>query len=184
MYSIYEEMNNHEEINNQENWGWVDKRLEEIYHNYGVTEENYDDYIDAGLLNERWDWIDDELQRRDDEIQRWFENEEPLRPAPLNWVFYKDKPKQYSLEEMPNRLECQSPLAIDIYLADYYFANDVTSEYLEFSQCSPISLSGSRCSELTKTIDDIDDAYDAYDDAYDSDADAYDAYDADAYDSF
>ncbi len=78
-----------------ENWAWVDKRLEELYHGYGLTEDNFEDYIDAGLLGERWDWVDNELQNQ---YNAEFEDCLP-RPAPLSWVLYKRYSSQHCLEE-------------------------------------------------------------------------------------
>ena len=42
------------ETNLVEKYAWVDQLLEEKYNLYALTEENVDDFIDAGLLVERY----------------------------------------------------------------------------------------------------------------------------------
>jgi hypothetical protein len=66
----------------EEKYAWVDQRLEELYYSYALTEENYNEYQDAGLLSE---------EDADDYLPR---------PAPLTWVSYRSYPEQYSLEEI------------------------------------------------------------------------------------
>ncbi len=45
-----------------EEYAWVDKLLEEKYNLYALTEENIDDFIDAGLLVERYSDMDKKLE--------------------------------------------------------------------------------------------------------------------------
>jgi hypothetical protein len=142
----------------KENWNWVDKRLEELYYGYGLTSDNYDDYIDAGLLVEMGAWVDEKLQSQFD-VE--FEDK-ILCPASMSWVLYKETPKQYCLEAEPdisnhssdeecalNMIDVESfpPHPIDnSYL--YAVADEVSSmlsDLEEFENCSPISA----CSHLT-----------------------------------
>lgn len=45
-----------------EEYAWVDKLLEEKYNLYALTEENIDDFIEAGLLNEYYTNIDNKME--------------------------------------------------------------------------------------------------------------------------
>ncbi len=45
-----------------EEYAWVDKLLEEKYNLYALTEENIDDFIEAGLLNEYYTNIDNKMK--------------------------------------------------------------------------------------------------------------------------
>ncbi len=45
-----------------EEYAWVDKLLEEKYNLYALTEENIDDFINAGLLVEQYNYIDKKLE--------------------------------------------------------------------------------------------------------------------------
>ena len=172
----------------EEKWAWVDQRLEEMYHSYGVTENNFDDYIDAGLLGS---WIDDKLQSQ---YNDQFDDRLPC-PAPLHWVLYRDYESQYSLEEEASRssrsraesdisdhsaevervlrtLDLQSllqedvqrPLEQGMYPIDYSHlyavADEAVSVEESFGSFSPIS----NCSETTAL--DMDD--ECYDFGYDS----------------
>lgn len=83
------------EINYEENYAWVDQRLQEMFHNYGMTEDNFDDYIESGLLKETSSWMDEKLQSQYD-IE--FINTVPC-PAPIQWVLYKNYDSQHCLEE-------------------------------------------------------------------------------------
>ena len=51
-------------INCIEQYSWVDARLSEMYNRYALTSENIDDYMEAGLLNERWAWADSLLETK------------------------------------------------------------------------------------------------------------------------
>ena len=79
----------------EEKWAWVDQRLAEMFYSYGLTEDNVDDYIDAGLLGKSGDWIDEQLLSQ---YKGEFEDRLPC-PAPLKWVLYKNYESQYCLEE-------------------------------------------------------------------------------------
>lgn len=83
----------------QENSAWVDQRLEELYHGYGLTAENCDDYIDAGLLAERSAWVDAELQTQCDSEFDDTHDQYILCPAGMSWVLYKNYDTQHCLEE-------------------------------------------------------------------------------------
>lgn len=138
----------------KENWNWVDKRLEELYHGYALTSDNYDEYIDAGLLVERGAWVDEKLQRQFDvEIKDII-----LCPASMSWVLYEETPKQYCLEAEPdisnhssdeecslNMIDIESfpPHPIDNSYWDAV-ADEVASVASDFENCSPISA----CSEM------------------------------------
>jgi hypothetical protein len=166
----------------QENSAWVDQRLEELYHGYGLTAENCDDYIEAGLLIERWDWVDNKLQNQ---YNAEFEDMPPCL-APLSWVLYKNYESQYCLEEeeetMSQRSRAESDISdysaeverairrIDLpqgmypvnYIYLYALADEVSSldgvSSLEedFEDCSPIS----HYSEITSL--DYDFGYDSF----------------------
>lgn len=164
----------------EENWAWVDQRLEEMYHGYGVTADNYDDYIDAGLLVDAASWTNDNLQTHfDSEFE-----DRLLCPAPMRWVLYKNYESQYCLEEESmsprsraesdisdhsaevdsalKRLEMQSPLPQGMYPIDYSHlyavADEVASVEETFGNCSPIS----DCSEKSRmtNFEKIDSIYD------------------------
>lgn len=118
----------------QDNWAWVDQRLEELYHGYGLTYENYDDYIDACLLVEMSSWVDNE---QENQYSNEFKDCYPC-PAPICWVLYKNIDSQHCLEEeqrsraesdisdhsdkvkrVLKRLDCQSPLPTRMCQNDY-----------------------------------------------------------------
>ena len=172
------------DISYEENSAWVDQRLEEMYHGYGVTEDNLDDYIDAGLLGESGSWMDDKLQSI---YNSEFEDRLPC-PAPLSWVLYRDYDSQYCLEEEESSgssrsraesdisdhsaevervlkiLDLQRPLPQGMYSFDYSHLYTVADEAVSveetFGSCSPIS----NYSETT--VLDMDD--ECYDFGYDS----------------
>ena len=168
----------------KENWAWVDQRLEELYHGYGLTEENSDDYIEAGLLSESFAWVDEELQRQ---VNAEFEDRVPC-PAPISWVLYKNYDSQHCLEDegvlarrraesdisdhsdevdrVLKRLDIQSPLPKGMYPIDYSYlysvADEVTSVEQDFDECSSIT----NCSESSSVIfefeDNCDVGYDSF----------------------
>jgi hypothetical protein len=129
----------------QENWGWVDQRLKEMYHGYGLVSDNFDDYIASGLLVEMSSWVDNDLQNQ---YSSEFEDRYPC-PAPVCWVFYKDLDSQHCLEEKEEvcrsraesdisdhfdevervlkRLNCQSPLPTGMYPYYNVYADEVES---------------------------------------------------------
>ncbi len=142
----------------KENCNWVDERLEELYHGYGLTYDNYYDYIDAGLLVERGAWVDEELQRQfDSEFE-----DIVLCSASMNWVLYNETPEQYCLEKDEySRSRAESDISdhsaeVERVLkrinSSYLYAVadevvSVTSNHEEFENCSPIS-AGSEMSYL------------------------------------
>ena len=169
----------------QENWAWVDKRLEELYYGYGLAQDNIDDYVEAGLLDERCAWVDADLQSLYDAE---FNYRTPC-PAPLSWVLYKEYPKQYCLEEgyeegyeeggYKSRAESDisdhsaeveaalQMLNLEISLPTGINAITYPNSYLyavadeiddEFESCSSIS----HCSDASEMIFEIDDGYNSF----------------------
>jgi hypothetical protein len=159
----------------KENWDWVDQRLENLYHGYGITEDNYEDYLDAGLLVKIGSWIDNELQNQYDNE---FEDTIPC-PAPISWVNHRDNASQHCLEEVitprsraesdisdhsdevervVKRLNCQSPLPTGLCHI-YYNHVCVNADEVEsvssqegdngFDDCSTIG----HCSETSPVMD-------------------------------
>ena len=53
-----------------ENYAWVDECLRQMYYGYALTMENYDEFEDAGFLNENWAWVDDSLEEMYMPIER------------------------------------------------------------------------------------------------------------------
>jgi hypothetical protein len=97
-----------QEFLTEENWAWVDKRLEELYYGYALTVRNADEYASVGLLTERWSWVDRGLEIR-------YNNEEDLRilcPAPIDWINDTEKSdKNVVLEEHRNRSRAESDIS-------------------------------------------------------------------------
>ena len=75
-----------------ENYAWVDKHLEEMYHGYALTFYNYDEYDSVGLLNENWSWVDKKLAKQC-----------------INEKNSNSKLSESS-ENVRKRLRCQSPI--------------------------------------------------------------------------
>ena len=176
MSSICESLICCEEMNFEENWAWVDQRLEELYHCCSVTSDNCYDYIDAGLLIERWDRINNEMQPQ---YSSEFEDRLPC-PAPICWVLYKNLDSQHCLEEEERRsraesdisdhsdeveralkrLDCQSPLPTGMFHIDFDYSHmyavadeaESVSSSLEadnwFVDCSTID----HCSETSSSV--------------------------------
>ena len=88
--SLSNEMSLSNDLN--ENYSWVDKHLEQKYHNYAINMDNWMDYYDAGLLTENWAWVDQLLEKQYTNIDFM-----PC-PAPICWVRYRSFDKQYSIE--------------------------------------------------------------------------------------
>jgi hypothetical protein len=165
-----------------ENSAWVDQRLEELYYGYGLTSDNCDDYIDAGLLVERWSWLDEALQAQydsefDDTLDQYI-----LCPAGLSWVLYKNYDAQHCLEEesrsraesdisdyaeavdgVLKHLECHSPLPLLPSPIDYSYLYAVSDEIVDvdndddFENMSSISFES-----VLFDASDIDDGYDSF----------------------
>ena len=169
----------------QENWAWVDQGLEELYNGYGVPSDNCDDCIDAGLLIERWDSLNNEMENQ---YSIEFEDLIPC-PAPICWVLYKNFDSQHCLEEEERRsraesdisdhsdkveralkrLECQSPMPTGMFPIDYLHvyavadeAESVNSMEIDdgFLECSPID-HRSETSSLMEWFVDAD-GYDSF----------------------
>ena len=88
-----------------ENYAWVDRRLEELYYGYALTADNCDEFQDAGLLREKWAWVDDLLRVKysDKYDDKYYDDEEIgvlLCPPPLSWVDYRERYEQMPLEEV------------------------------------------------------------------------------------
>lgn len=63
-----------------ENYSWVDDCLRQLYYRYAFTLENFDEYEYAGLLTEKWAWVDETLEEmciREDRM--------PIL-APIEWT--------------------------------------------------------------------------------------------------
>jgi hypothetical protein len=109
-----------------ENYAWVDQRLEELYHSYALTQDNLDDFINAGLMKEHYAWVDEYLRFQSNSDALKLEdssNEEnpthsslaipstpkkKLHPAVrmyMDMFGYDDQ-----REDADSRLECQSPI--------------------------------------------------------------------------
>lgn len=76
----------------EENYSSVDSRLEELYHGYALTMDNWEEFYDAGLLKENWAWVDAELEK-----QCLIPDYLPC-PAPISWVSYRSYDNQCILE--------------------------------------------------------------------------------------
>ena len=79
-----------------ENYAWVDERLREKFYGYALSYDNFDEYLEAGLLGEPSAWVDIALEKlcnpSDDDI--------PLpRPAPIAWVDYRSGAPLETLEK-------------------------------------------------------------------------------------
>lgn len=87
-----------------ENYAWVDERLREMYYGYALTDLNSDEYEEAGLLKEHYDWVDRMLATPSPTI------EDELRcvpcPMPLSWGYFRNGANLESLE--PEILEDDS----------------------------------------------------------------------------
>lgn len=81
-----------------ENYSWVDARLEELYHGYALTKDNWEEFYDAGLLTENWAWVDAALEKQ------YYNTEFLPCPAPFNWVDYRNN-NQFEIEERRPRAE-------------------------------------------------------------------------------
>ena len=81
----------------QENYAWVDKRLEEMYYGYALTTANCDEYEAAGLLKENYDWVDQRLEE-----MCCITDRNMIRVscrAPLTWANYRSDAKLESIED-------------------------------------------------------------------------------------
>lgn len=76
----------------EENYSWVDKRLQELYYGYAITMDNWEEYYDAGLLTENWAWVDAALEKQ-------CSTDFLPCPAPLSWVRYRSFERQHSIEK-------------------------------------------------------------------------------------
>lgn len=76
----------------EENYSWVDKRLQELYHGYALTMDNWEEFYDADLLTENWAWVDAALEKQ-------CSTDFLPCPAPLSWVRYRSFERQHSIEK-------------------------------------------------------------------------------------
>lgn len=76
----------------EENYSWVDKRLQELYHGYALTMDNWEEFYDADLLTENWAWVDAALEKQ-------CSSDFLPCPAPLSWVRYRSFERQHSIEQ-------------------------------------------------------------------------------------
>lgn len=128
----------------QENYAWVDERLAEMYHIYALTDENYDEYEEAGVIKEHWDWVDKRLN----EMCDISEHSILLSPTPLSWttpvsliwdgympgsIFNRiEQDAQIGLDQeigrIINRLSCQSPVPQGKNLSAVVEDSDIKTE--------------------------------------------------------
>ena len=169
-----------ETVSYQEKWAWVDQRLEELYYGYGITSENWLDYMEAGLLTEMGSSVDKRLEMQ---YNMEFEDRIPC-PAPICWVLYKDYDKQRCLEEEDDsprsraesdisdhsdkvervlkRLEVQSPLPQGIVKTHIYAFADEMESLVSSNSEMEWNTDGSQ-SSLLMEFDDTDmDGYDSF----------------------
>jgi len=113
-----------------ENYSWVDQRLRELYNNYALTSNNYDEYISAGLLNENYAWVDQKLEqlvqvskevsilgkrkRAESDISDY---DEEVANAVKRFRYGSELPSSPSNSEKEReRLRCQSPFPTNKYI--------------------------------------------------------------------
>lgn len=77
----------------EENYAWVDKRLNELYNIYALTSNNVDEFESNGLLTENYDWVDARLE----ELCQC-EERGPLMLAPVTWYNYRTNADLHSIE--------------------------------------------------------------------------------------
>jgi hypothetical protein len=57
-----------------EKYSWVDQQLSCNYYRYALTSDTIDEFMEAGLLGERWAWVDKLLTQ----LYSYPENDEPI----------------------------------------------------------------------------------------------------------
>jgi hypothetical protein len=107
--------------NFSENYSWADERLQELYNHYSITPENIEDFMEAGLLNERWAYVDERLE----ELYGDANNDEDLELS-----------DEYLLEK--KRAWKVSDLKEDKEIAALSFQNNYTFEPISNPFCSLI----------------------------------------------
>lgn len=70
----------------QENYAWVDRRLEELYYGYALTSANCDEYEAAGILTENYAWVDQRLEEMCSINNKY---DIPLCNAAIPWANYR-----------------------------------------------------------------------------------------------
>lgn len=58
----------------EEKYSWVDEQLSYNYYNYALSSDTIDEFMEAGLLGERWAWVDQQLK----DLYSYVENDEPI----------------------------------------------------------------------------------------------------------
>ena len=132
-----------------ENYAWVDRRLEELYYGYALTADNCDEFQDAGLLREKWAWVDDLLRVKysDKYDDKYYDDEEIgvlLCPPPLSWVDYRERYEQIPLEEVlgkrkrtaSEQYDCVEDCTDDEDYDDEDYDDAVSSLGCDVEQCS------------------------------------------------
>ena len=127
-----------------ENYAWVDRRLEELYYGYALTADNCDEFQDAGLLTEKWAWVDDLLHKKYSDECYDDETEVLLCPAPLSWVDYRERYEQMPLEEVlgkrkrtaSEQYDCVEDCTDDEDYDDEDYDDAVSSLGCDVEQCS------------------------------------------------
>jgi len=160
----------------QENWDWVDQRLEELYYGYSLTSDNCDEYQDAGLLKEKWAWVDSELRKKYynyvvnsdniDEVEEIEEVDLHSRFEDCNEsVLGKRKRAESDISDHEEeviqaleRLACKSP-SICSFLQNYDY--DYAEDAEDAETVSSLDLESDKCSDLEYDVDgyDSDDYY-------------------------
>jgi hypothetical protein len=128
----------------KENYSWVDSYLNELYNNYSLTKDNYNEFEYLGLLTERWSWVDKRLEdlSKNEECMEDSPSFKPLMIAPITWVNYKslneDKCLEEEYENLLKRKRSDSDLTLNsikkiknIYYDEEYEINSVSSLDLE-----------------------------------------------------
>jgi hypothetical protein len=82
-----------QQVDLEERYAWVDQGLEELYYRYALTAENCDEFQDAGLLIQKWAWVDKKLQQKEIKINKKLEMRHNIRiisKKENNQVLYKE----------------------------------------------------------------------------------------------
>jgi hypothetical protein len=150
-----------------ENYAWVDLRLRELYYGYALSSDNCDEYQDAGLLKEKWDWVDKRLSENS------IQTGKIMCPCHMTWANYHSKATHFYLEDIDNlddyRLECQSPTPQNKYLfislaspnnREYDYCEDANSvRSLDLESLSPQCSECDYESDISTLLDEFDDEW-------------------------
>lgn len=172
------------DISYQENWAWVDKRLEELYYSYALTSENCSDYMEAGLLKEFWSKVDESLEKQ---FNAEFEDL-ILCPAPISWVSYKNYEEQRCLEDESQGYRERAESDISDHSEEVERALNKLSDDARLKQDDMYKHIWAIADERESLVSsnwDMEWEYDCYtDDCSELSSEMMDCYDGDGYDSF